>query len=524
MISTSLLNRFRWINFPGGILVLLLQRTPVLRLLVSSESCLMAPSASVLRSLLLPATALGAVHALAGATVIATSPTSPANATVGKQFNMALSPVGGGASTANSWAVQNSLPPGLTVKGGSVQGNQITVSFTSDDFLTISGTPTTAGTYTFDITAWEFGSFTGPSTFGTITIKVAGGTAPIILDQPIGVSANSGGTVALTAFASGTPAPSYQWMKGSVPIVGATNATLMLSNVQPSDAGAYSVVASNSAGNVTSNSANLTVTSGQLSRISNMSVRTNLGSGQTLIVGFVTTGAKNLLVRAVGPGLGTTFNLPGFYPTPKIAIVNQSGITVAQNSAWDSSLASTFASLGAFSLTPGSADAALLQSINGPNTVQVNGGSSGVMLVEVYDADDPASANRLTNVSARNQVGTGSNVLIAGFVVAGNAARTLLIRGIGPALNVNFGVTGQLADPRLDVFTSSGSKIVENDDWDRSLIPTFNTVGAYQFTKDGSASKDAAILVTLPPGAYTAQVSGIGGGTGDSVIEVYVVP
>jgi hypothetical protein len=262
------------------------------------------------------------------------------------------------------------------------------------------------------------------------------------------------------------------------------------------------------------------------SRISNMSVRTTLASGQNLTVGFVTSGAKNLLIRAIGPSLKTVFGVTSFYGDPKFTINNPSGTVINQNDSWTANLSATFVSVGAFALDAGSKDAALLASLNGPNTTQVNSTGSGLMLVEVYDADAASSSTRLTNVSARNQVGTGVNVLVSGFVIAGTAPEKLLIRGIGPALHDYFGIAsaGLLADPVLEIHqTINGvdTVVASNDNWSATLAPIFNQVGAYPFA---AGSKDAAIYITLQPGIYTAQVSGLNNGTGDGVIEVYEVP
>jgi hypothetical protein len=259
------------------------------------------------------------------------------------------------------------------------------------------------------------------------------------------------------------------------------------------------------------------------SRISNLSVRTNLASGQTLIVGFVTDGAKPVLVRGVGPDMATVF--PQFFAPgdvmadPKIELYN-GNTKVDENDNWSSNLASTLAGVGAFPLTPGSKDAAFVASINGPYTVQLKGTGSGVVLVDAYDTT-ATYAPRFKNVSARNQVGTGANILIAGFVIDGNTPKTVLVRGIGPALRDIWGVSGVLADPRLEIRREDDTVVAQNDNWDASLAPTFDAVGAYRFT---AGSKDAALLLSLPPGTYTAQLSGVGGTTGDGVVEVYEVP
>jgi len=78
--------------------------------------------------------------------------------------------------------------------------------------------------------------------------------------------------------------------------------------------------------------------------------------------------------------------------------------------------------------------------------------------------DSGTPATRLVNFSARNQVGTGANVLVVGFVISGDAPKTLLIRGVGPTL-AQFGVQGVLADPQLALFDASGAIVNQNNDW-----------------------------------------------------------
>jgi hypothetical protein len=126
------------------------------------------------------------------------------------------------------------------------------------------------------------------------------------------------------------------------------------------------------------------------------------------------------------------------------------------------------------------------------------------------------------NVSARTQVGTGDSILITGFGISGSTARTVLIRAIGPTL-AQFGVGGALTDPKLQLF--SGTTVVrENDDWggDAQLTAVGNSVGA--FALSDTSSKDAMLLLTLAPGTYTAQVSGVNSTTGVALVEVYEVP
>jgi hypothetical protein len=185
-----------------------------------------------------------------------------------------------------------------------------------------------------------------------------------------------------------------------------------------------------------------------------------------------------------------------------------------------------FARTGAFALPPTSLDDAVLASLApGAYTAEVQGanGGTGVALLEAYDADTAAQPTaRYTDLSVRGMTGSGSNVLTAGFVIAGPSSKTVLIRGIGPAL-AGFSVSGALPDPELTVFDSNQSVVGFNDVWGgtAALQAAFSTAGAFPLS---ASSKDSAVLVTLLPGAYTAQVTSAGGSTGIALIEVYEMP
>ena len=183
--------------------------------------------------------------------------------------------------------------------------------------------------------------------------------------------------------------------------------------------------------------------------------------------------------------------------------------------------------------TPAGKDAAILATENtGAYTAQVSGysGDTGVALAEVYDATPAGtytpSTPRLINLSTRVQVGTGANILIAGFVIGGSTSKTVLVRASGPALTA-FNVAGTLADPQLKILDQNQKLVASNRGWggDTSIQSVANSVGAFAW--GNSASADSAILLTLPPGAYTAQVAGAAGtasDTGVALVEVYDVP
>jgi hypothetical protein len=253
-------------------------------------------------------------------------------------------------------------------------------------------------------------------------------------------------------------------------------------------------------------------------RLTNLSVRASMTAGQTLIVGMVVGGggSRNVLVRAAGPALAS-FGLSTAMADPRLDLYN--GTTLSfQNDNWSSDLAGTFNSVGAFPFATGSRDAAFVQPFDGPRSIQATGTGAGVVLVEAYDTGGTSGA-RLVNVSARNRVGTGDDILIAGFNISGTGGKQLLIRAVGPKLGA-FGVTGFLVDPKLEVYSGT-TKLVENDNWTSDLSATFSAVGA--FSLDAS-SRDAALKTTLQPGSYTVQVSGVANGTGEALIEIYEVP
>lgn len=123
---------------------------------------------------------------------------------------------------------------------------------------------------------------------------------------------------------------------------------------------------------------------------------------------------------------------------------------------------------------------------------------------------------RVTNLSARAAVGGAAGTPILGFVVAGGEQR-VIVRGIGPGL-AGFGVSGALADPLLEL--RQGSTLVQsNDNWSAGDSAIFAANGAFALA---AASRDAALVVTLPPAAYTAQTSSVAaGGSGVALVEIY---
>jgi hypothetical protein len=358
-------------------------------------------------------------------------------------------------------------------------------------------------------------------TLGTAEIQfIAVGAYSIAPTFPVQPSAESvftsGTTATLSVQAVGYPSPSYQWYKDGTAISGATSSSFVIAGVQATDAGQYVCVATNTGGSLMSTSAHMVV--GPSAWLSNLSVRTKMEVGQTLTTGAtVFGGSRDVLIRASGPALAP-FGVSPLLPDPKLSVFDAARTKINENDDWSSTLTTTFASVGAFGFPAGSHDAALVQRLTGSVSVQVTGSGSGIVLVEAYDLG-LSSVPRLTNLSVLGRSGTGSDVLVAGFTIRGEGTKDLLIRGVGPGLN-QFGVSSNLVDPKLEIYDSNQKLVAQNDTWDASITDTTSKVGAFSLP---AKSTDAALVITLPPGSYSAVVRGSDGGTGDALIEVYEV-
>jgi hypothetical protein len=255
----------------------------------------------------------------------------------------------------------------------------------------------------------------------------------------------------------------------------------------------------------------------------NLSVRAIPGpDDRALLVGFVVGGGmKSVMLRAVGPGLASYTDATVFRD-PQVTLLDGAK-AIASNEDWGGAetLKSTFSRLGAFPLPDGSKDAVVLANL-APKayTANVTGAGTGLAMAEIYDTDTATNpAGRLVNLSARAHAGPGDGVLIVGFVISGDTPMRVLVRAVGPTLSQH-GVTTALADPKLDVYRGN-TRLEHNDNWSGTseLTAAFAKVGA--FALPNPASKDAALIVTLEPGAYTAIVSGVAGSDGIALAEVY---
>ena len=282
-ISPRFRQQFYRLNLSSSLLIVLLQRVPVVRALALAEDMVISsPLGAVLKAAFVGAATLGAIDTMAGATQLATSSSSPLTVAAGSSLpggGVAFEIVGTPGEGATSYTIGGSMPPGLSFSGttsGDVTGETI--------FL--SGTPTTPGNYTLSITGnnLSFGSV-GPYSYTIIVTGGGGGnTAPAITLNPASQTVNAGTNVSFTAAASGTPAPSVQWQKNSVDVPGATSTTLTLFNVQPGDNGTYTMTATNVVSSATSTGAVLTVNPGNTAPVITLNpVSQNADVGATVV-------------------------------------------------------------------------------------------------------------------------------------------------------------------------------------------------------------------------------------------------
>ncbi|OIR03999.1 endoglucanase C precursor [mine drainage metagenome] len=248
------------------------------------------------------------------------------------------------------------------------------------------------------------------------------------------------------------------------------------------------------------------------------------------VAGFIIDGneAKLVLIRAVGPGLASQ-GIAQPIPNPKLELYAGQTL-IASNTGWStasnaSEIAAAAARIGDFALSQGSADSAIFTTLQ-PGLYTANAspsdGKPGVVLVEVYDLSTPSLGNKIVALSSRVEVGTGQDDGVAGFVVSGTAPKQFLIRAVGPTL-ASYSVSGVLSHPVLKLYQGS-TLVTQNTGWmtatNASQIPAAaKSVGEFAL----QSNDDSALLVTLDPGVYTANVSSGDGTKGVALIEVYEI-
>lgn len=365
---------------------------------------------------------------------------------------------------------------------------------------------------------------------------------PAFLSQPSRVSAQTGRDLALVVSVNPTSLQNQlQWRRDGVLLPrsefdfsGLGSPGLNLPSLTAADAGTYTVTVTNALG-VSTASAPIVLTIDDSSRFTNLSTRALVAGGtQSAIAGFVITGnrSRTVLIRGIGPGL-EQFGVVAPLADPQLTLFDQNGQTIPnrRNDDWSANddsgayLLSRFQSLGAFPLVRGSKDSTFLLTLDpGTYTVQLSAppGQTGTALLELYEADNDAA--RILNLSTRALV-TPAAPAFAGFAIRGPVAKTVLVRAAGPTLAA-FGLANPLARPRLTVRDATGTAAATNSSWETApdraaLLRATSAVGAFAFTP---GSNDAALLMTLPPGNYTAVIESTDTTTGIALVEVYELP
>lgn len=293
------------------------------------------------------------------------------------------------------------------------------------------------------------------------------------------------------------------------------------------------------------------------------STRASVQANEIMIGGFVIEGTQPavVLIRGRGPTMGAApFLVPGVLSDPHLQLFSGS-TPIAQNDNWndDPQCDPQFACGGsaeilATGLDPcqpnpgqtaapsgcGNESAILMILPPGAYTAFLKGvgGRVGVGLVEVFEIDGLTNPSKLVNISTRAMVQKSDNRMIGGMIVAGPAPKTVLIRARGPSMGTApFFVPGVLPDPYLQLFSGS-SLVAQNDNWRDSAqcdsqfgcgeAPDILATGLSpcepnpgQPSEPANCNREAAILINLPPGAYTAVLGGTAGGTGVGLVEIF---
>ncbi len=253
----------------------------------------------------------------------------------------------------------------------------------------------------------------------------------------------------------------------------------------------------------------------------NLSTRGRAGSGNNVLIGgFILgpgSGVKQVVVRAIGPSLAAA-GVTSALLDPSLQLVNSSGQVVATNDNWITSVQGS--EIIKTNLAPADPrESAIIASLApGAYTAIVTGVEStqNIALVEVYDLD-AVQAPQLLNISTRGPIDSGEGVMIAGTIIGGVEPETLLVRGLGPSFATGPAqIDNPLPDPFLQLIDSQGTTISVNDNWQDSQASEIEPTGLAP-----TNTLEPALLVTLPPGTYTALMSDVGGESGTGLLEIY---
>jgi hypothetical protein len=263
-------------------------------------------------------------------------------------------------------------------------------------------------------------------------------------------------------------------------------------------------------------------------RLANISTRMQvLTGGDVMIAGLIIGGptAKTVVVNVAGPSLAN-FGVMHPLANPTLTLVRQSdNAIIGTNDNWQTQAnPADVSAITDSGFQPNNAlEPALIATLApGAYTAIVEGanGGTGVGLIGVFEVDHPEVP--FINISTRGKVLTNEDVMIAGFIVQGDSAKTVVVNVAGPSL-ANFGIANPLANPQLTIVRSSDNVIIAtNDNWQTQANSA--DVAAIQATGfQPNHTLEPAVILTLPPGGYTAIVTGGNSGTGVALVGVFAV-
>lgn len=385
------------------------------------------------------------------------------------------------------------LPPGLSIDSATGE---------------ITGTPSTAGSYSIVLTASNATATGGASLVLTV-----------VPPPPAFTSATSASAVEGKPFAfqvAATEQPTHFRATGlPVGLSIGPNGVISGTTYQT---GEFSVlVTARNAGGVTSQ--NLTLAIGAATRFANISTRLGVESGENVLIGgFIVTGTrpKNVIIRAIGSSLTADgAPMPGRLEDPQLELFTGPS-WLAFNEDWRFPQEQQ---IKATTIPPSDdRESAMVRQLDpGSYTaiVRGKGNTTGIALVEVYDLDAPGAGALLANISTRGLIRAGET-MIAGLLVRGGGDQRAIVRAIGPTLE-QAGISQALQNPTLELVDGNGSSLSFNNDWQDSAQRA--EIEASGFSP--ADPREAAIITTLPNGDYTAVVRGSGSAAGVAVVDVY---
>ena len=403
--------------------------------------------------------------------------------------------------------------------------------------------PVTTRTMTFRVTVRDNHSGGGGVNTAAMRVNVRSDSGPFAVTQPASTTWTAGSNQTVTwnvANTSGTPincenvrvllsvdgGNSFPYiLASSTPNSG--SATISVPNTPTQTARVKVEAIGNIFFDISEASFKITSTTDAPGAVANVSTRLPVGTGENVLIeGFIVQGpagsTKKIIVRALGPALAA-FGITDALANPTLDIFDASTTKIASNNDWKTTQSGGLitgdqtAEITASQVAPSNdLESAIIADLApGSYTALVRGDGNtvGTALVDAYDLS-PASPARLANIATRGLVQPNDKLMIAGLTIQDGSVQAV-VRAVGPSLQT-FGITNALPDTTLQVRDQNGAIVGENDDWKTAQRTELESSGLQP-----SNDLEAALILTLPSGQYTAQVRGKPEATGIGAVEVY---